>query len=622
MKVFSKNRTVGMLVRSILFLCVFVQVFTLSEFSLAHAKGDGFDGIIREAEDRRFKITKTMEESTVFIFWTDDNDDISMGTGFVVGDGYILTNGHVVDGGTNFYVSGKNFSAVKAKLIKMVDNDVDDFAVLRFNPPVALPVLSFNLALNRSERVSAWGFPSAYTQFDKSIDALVSGDSDAFPPVITTEGIVNAFITTSTEMESILHSANIAKGNSGGPLINSRGHVVGINTWVSTEEGEGSHVNAALTARAAIAFMRSVGVEPKIVGGEDIPSPHVAENKKKRSLRDRVTNPKPEGSESNEDVEVTSDEMSGDDLTGDARKAYSVAVKGNAEMQAFLGLSYWEGESAPKDLLKSLYWLKKAVDKGNTDAKALLGYFYITEPDYFDPQAGIKLLEQAAEEDAEYASGYAFFIFRGEMLGITRDVEKAVRAAKRGVEVGDAEAMALLALFYCTADGVESNPKYAFELAEKAAKEDIGLAYAVMSWIHYDGDIGPENNEKALELAKKAAAKDESLGKALLSLYHYEGAAAEQDLQKAFEYATEAAEGFDETGQYLLGLLYADKDRGKPDNVKAWAYLDMAARKNVSNAEESREEVAKEMSSKEIKEAKELVKQWHSHYGLAYTENY
>ncbi len=620
MKKFYKNSSKATSFFPCLLLFVFVQMLPLSGSFVAHAKNSDIDSIIREAENRRIKITKTMEESTVFIFYADSDGDVSLGTGFVVGDGYILTNGHVVEGGSSFYVTGKSFTPVKAKLIKMIDNNVDDFAVLQFTPPVKLPILSFNLNLNRSDRVNAWGFPYAYTQFDKNTDALLSGDSDVVPPVITTEGVVNAFITTDTKMNSILHSANIAKGNSGGPLVNSRGHVVGVNTWISAEEGEGSHVNAALTARAAIAFLRSAGVEPRIEGGEDVPSQHsqqLAENKRKGPYATKSFDL------SDDDSDSDSGSAPGSDgLTGDAKDIYPMAVEGNAEAQAYLGLAYWEGDSAPKDMQKSLYWFRKAVQNDDNNAKALLAFIYLTEVDFLNVEEGMKLLEQAAEKDAEYASGFALFSFRGEMLGIERNVEKAVRAAKRGTEVGDTEAMGLLALLYCTGDGVEADTKYAFELAEKAAKDDVGLAYAVLSWIHHDGDVGEADYEKAVSYAKKAIEEDESLGSALLGMYYHDGHGVEQDYDKAFKYASEAAEAFEETGQYLLGLLYANGEGVKSNNVKAWAYFDMAARKDVSNAAENRDSVAEDMSEKEIKDAKALVKQWHSQYGLKYVENY
>ncbi len=619
----SKNKKIfAKLFFSFFLLCVFIPVY-----SEAQAREGGIDSLIREAENRRIAIARTMEDSTVFIFY-DAGDEVSLGTGFVVGNGYVLTNGHVVDGGSNFFIAGKKFAPVRARLIKMIDNNVDDFAVLQFSPPVQLPILSFNLNLNRTDRVSAWGFPYAYTKFDKNTDALLHGQSRVVPPVITTEGIVNAFITAENSMASILHSANIAKGNSGGPLVNSRGHVVGVNTWVSAEEGEGSHVNAALTARAAIAFLRSAGVEPQIVGGEPQISgdePQVAEHK---PLRFPFLSVGPSSAPNNSDDNQRSgtnnsdSAPSGNDLTGDAKDLYSEAVKGTPEAQAYIAVAYWEGELAPKNMQKALYWFKQAVSNDDNNAKALLGFIYLTEPDYLNVKEGMRLLEQSANKDPEYASAVALFSYRGEMLGIDRDLEKTLQAAKRGTEVEDPEAMALLALLYHMGDGVEADSKYAFELAQKAAESDIALAYAVLSWIYNEGEVVEKDLKKSIEYAEKAAEEDESLGKALLALYYYDGDGVKQDYKKSFHYANEAAEAFDEVGQFILGLLYANGEGVDEDLIKAWAYFDMAARKDIGDAPENRNIVGENLSKDEINDAKELVKQWYLQYGLTFNEKY
>lgn len=69
------------------------------------------------------------------------------------------------------------------------------------------------------------------TQFDVTTERLQRGDTRGLrpPPVVYTGGSVNAIVHTKPG-EAILHSAQISGGNSGCPLANGKGDVVGVNT--------------------------------------------------------------------------------------------------------------------------------------------------------------------------------------------------------------------------------------------------------------------------------------------------------------------------------------------------------------------------------------------------------
>ena len=141
-----------------------------------------------------------------------------IGSGFIINDGYILTNYHVVEGSTNVKVllsTGKEVGG------KVVNYDEDkDIAMVKLDDGTKVPgvaTLGDSDALYAGEEVIAIGTP-------------LSTDYSA----TCTKGIISAVnrnVQTSTgiTMNLIQTDAAINPGNSGGPLINTKGEVIGIN---------------------------------------------------------------------------------------------------------------------------------------------------------------------------------------------------------------------------------------------------------------------------------------------------------------------------------------------------------------------------------------------------------
>ncbi|MDR1977220.1 MAG: S1 family peptidase [Synergistaceae bacterium] len=221
-----------------------------------------------------------MEAATVWVV-TEDDDSIGNGSGFLVADGIVMTNAHVVKDlgkGGKVYVLNERLPLREATIVKIVHDKTEDeevggrdFALLRFTTPKSakLPTLSFNFDVKRMDRVSAWGYPVMVTKFDKSTRGLREGDSGGLvsAPVVYTEGTVSTIVTDRLG-SAIIHTAAIAGGNSGGPLVNGRGEVVGINTWGYKEDDEGAFLNMSIPANDIVAFLRENGVEPQFAPGQ------------------------------------------------------------------------------------------------------------------------------------------------------------------------------------------------------------------------------------------------------------------------------------------------------------------------------------------------------------------
>ena len=145
----------------------------------------------------------------------------ALGSGFIVSpDGIILTNAHVVDGASNVTVKLTDRREFKAKVIGV--DKPSDVAVLKIDAK-NLPTVT--LEKTDDARVGQWvvaiGSPFG---FDNSVTAgIVSAKSRALPgdsyvPFIQTDVAVNP-------------------GNSGGPLFNTKGEVIGINSQIYSESG-------------------------------------------------------------------------------------------------------------------------------------------------------------------------------------------------------------------------------------------------------------------------------------------------------------------------------------------------------------------------------------------------
>ncbi len=145
----------------------------------------------------------------------------ALGSGFIVSpDGVILTNAHVVDGASNVVVKLTDKREFKAKVIGV--DKPSDVAVLKIDAS-NLPTVKLDPAddVKVGEWVVAIGSPFG---FDNSVTAgIVSGKSRTLPD--------------STYVPFIQTDVAVNPGNSGGPLFNTKGEVIGINSQIYTRSG-------------------------------------------------------------------------------------------------------------------------------------------------------------------------------------------------------------------------------------------------------------------------------------------------------------------------------------------------------------------------------------------------
>jgi serine protease Do len=161
---------------------------------------------------------------------------VSMGSGFVIdSSGIIVTNNHVVEGADTIEIHMQDDTILKAELVGR--DPKTDLAVIRVKPEKPLPTVAFGDSdhLRIGEWVMAIGNPFGL------------GGSVSLGIVSARNRNINA----GPYDDYIQTDAAINKGNSGGPLFNLKGEVVGINTAIFSPTGGSVGIGFSVPANTA-----------------------------------------------------------------------------------------------------------------------------------------------------------------------------------------------------------------------------------------------------------------------------------------------------------------------------------------------------------------------------------
>lgn len=168
----------------------------------------------------------------------------SLGSGFVVSkDGYVVTNNHVIDGADEIYVKFSNGREYRTKLVGT--SPEVDIAVLKIDSNETFKPLEF--ANSDQIQIGQWSIAFG--------NPLGLNDS-------MTVGIVSAAGRSSLGIEEIENfiqtDAAINQGNSGGPLIDITGKVIGVNTAIYSQSGGSVGIGFAIPANLVTTVKDSI----------------------------------------------------------------------------------------------------------------------------------------------------------------------------------------------------------------------------------------------------------------------------------------------------------------------------------------------------------------------------
>lgn len=195
------------------------------------------------------------------------------GSGFIVSDGgYIVTNNHVVSGATNITIQLSDRREIDD--VEIVGNDPQtDVALLRID---ASDLQAVPLGTSDDLRVGDWalaigspGFDAGGTILESTVTAgIVSAKGRSIGILgrqFVDQNVPNLAIENFIQTDAVIN-----RGNSGGPLVNVRGEVVGMNTAILSEtgnyEGYGFAVPSELIRQVVEDLMEYGEVQRAVLG--------------------------------------------------------------------------------------------------------------------------------------------------------------------------------------------------------------------------------------------------------------------------------------------------------------------------------------------------------------------
>ena len=243
-------------------------------------------------------------------------------------------------------------------------------------------------------------------------------------------------------------------------------------------------------------------------------------------------------------LQVALDYLNGDDIEVDPKQSLEwfkkLAELDNATGQFNLGLFYAKGFVVDRDLDKAVYWMQKAADNGDSDAKNIVVEF----------SKAADNMKKANENDAQaQADLSAFFTnFAGslEQAGTENDYKVEFELAEKSADQNNPDGLWALGLCYQKGRGVRKNNKKAMKIFEKGAALDHAPCQNSLASYYTNDEYVEPDYDKAFDLFNKAANQGYGLAMANIGRCYQFGYGVECDMQKAIEWYEKALEIIDD----------------------------------------------------------------------------
>lgn len=412
------------------------------------------------------EIAKKVMPSVVLVTTEDDQGEaLARGSGFVVAEGVIATNLHVIRGASKAFVKVVNGQTQLEVLGIVAENNEWDLVLLAVKDLKAPPLpLGDSTALQVGDDVYAVGNPHGL------------------------EGTFSAGIVSSIrrlEGDALLQiTAPISPGSSGGPIVNKDAEVVGVAV---ASLMEGQNLNFAISASYLDPMLKKRS-DARALPGPDAEREVAVKPKDAESASDIAWSQFVDwmiaGAQEGEAKAMTALGLmyaNGLGVAQDHREAVkwyrNAADLGDASAMNYLGAKYTKGEGVLEDDLAAVKWFRKAADLGDTQAMVNLGAMYLMGEGV--AQDGIEAAKWFRSAGELGAADAMFFlgVMYANGIGVDKDHVEAVNWFRKAADLGDAEAMDSLGMMYDTGEGVAEDDGEAVKWYRKAA--DMGHAEAM-----------------------------------------------------------------------------------------------------------------------------------------------
>jgi len=405
--------------------------------------------------DRPLTVTQVVRQTSAAVVQVvvldESGKEFALGSGFLVSaDGKIVTNHHVIEGAHSAIAKLANGSFFPVDGVLAADADKD--LVLLKVEGKALPFLTLapTSGLQVGDHVVAIGSPLG-------LQGTV------------TDGIVSGFLDETPNKRLIQTNAAVSHGNSGGPLLDMHGKVVGvISSGVSPDEGQ--NLNFAIPSEEV---RRLLSMPLKLASIESIGSAAAKSGEPSSAAANQG------GQGHADDQPIPQDR-------------WQAAVAGDPRAQYSIGLSYHYGlHGVDKNNSEAVYWFTKAANQGDAFAEEFLGEaFEYAEGVPRDDVRAADWYRRAADQNLDMAQ-VALGMMYQEGAGVTQDSGEAAKWlrkaagqldidwAREAAEKGYVEALYFLGLRCYIGEGVPQNYGDSFfwlELVTTATGQERHLA--------------------------------------------------------------------------------------------------------------------------------------------------
>lgn len=400
------------------------------------------------------------------------------GTGFSLKDNYIVTNYHVVDGAKSISVLGINGSFTKGYGAEVIATDKhNDLAILKvygINIPSAnIPYSVKTTTAEVGEEVFVLGYPLTSTMGEeiKLTTGVVSSRSGF-------QGDVSLYQTT----------APIQPGNSGGPLFDSKGNVIGI---VSAKHKGAENVGYAIKASYLRNLMES-----------SLPNNVLPQNNK---ISTSNLSGKVKSAKNFVYYIICSDKTINNIAVTGTTTTNSIESKSSIAEDNYL--KGWQNyNSNPEEAVK---YFKKAANQGHAKAQyELAGMYFLGRGVTINNTQGTFWLQKAAMQGLSKAQHNLAYNYHHGKNGVKKNYIKAFEWYKKAAVQGEAKSQNSIGCLYSDGLGVKQNYAKAFEWFQKAANQGDTDAQYNLGSLYEDGLGVKKDIQKAIYWYRKAADKN------------------------------------------------------------------------------------------------------------------